>query len=443
MSELQSQPDQVPGANVGQPARTGPRRFWLVGLLGLATLGVVVWFLVGIGVDRKAAEAVDLSIRSRQYDQALTQAQSWVDRAPRSGEAQYQKARALLALNRPQEALEVADRARALGVPESRLARILGIIHARSGRNAEAEPILRQAQAMDSEPDCLVEETLAQLDMLALKFGPALKSIERWSKVSPTDPRPFFFRAEIDQQVGADLSILATGYRAALERDPNFSPARLALADVLRKQGEPELALEEFKRHLEKNPKAAAALAGAGQCALDLGQEVAARDWFDRAILEDADQVVALEGRVAIALRAGEASDALPLLDRLIKREPTQVELHYQRAVALERLGRSDEARAEREATDRLRRENTELDRLRKATIKKPRDVETRVELAHWLLDHDRGEEGVSLALQILRMPGGHPSTAEKLADYYARQGNTGLANYYRAQAGRGTAVKP
>jgi len=111
--------------------------------------------------------------------------------------------------------------------------------------------------------------------------------------------------------------------------------------------------------------------------------------------------------------------------------------------VALERLGRSDEARAEREATDRLRRENTELDRLRKATIKKPRDVETRVELAHWLLDHDRGEEGVSLALQILRMPGGHPSTAEKLADYYARQGNTGLANYYRAQAGRGTAVKP
>ncbi len=446
MSELTEGPNRTPERETPRPParESRNRRLQVLGLLAVALVaGLAIWASGLLSTDRKQTEAIDRLIRNRQYEEARIQAEKWVDSAPGSGSAQFQKARALLAVNQPQQALEAADLARSLGMEDAQLARILGIIHARSGRNVEAEKILRQAQAMDTEPDCLVEETLAQLDMAALKFGPALKTIERWSRVSPTDPRPLFFRAEIDRQVGADLGVLVNEYRAALDRDPDFGPARLGLADILRKQGEPEQALEEFKRYLEKNPDAAAALAGAGQCALDLGLEDEARDWFDQAIQVDADQVTALEGRVAIALRAGEAADALPLLDRLVKRDPIHVEHHYQRAVALERLGRTDEARQEREITDRLRKENTELDRLRKATIKKPRDIEVRAELTHWLLDHDRGAEGVSLARQILQMPGGHPATAVKLSEYYARQGNTGLANYYRAQAGQGTPGKP
>jgi tetratricopeptide (TPR) repeat protein len=370
----------------------------------------------------------------------VEQADRWVAEAPRSAAAHFQRARALLARGDTQAALEAADQARKLGYDTERLSRILGIAYARGGRLTEAEPILRAASARDTPPDVLVEETLAQIDIEASRLGAALQAIERWSIVAPGDPRPDVLRAEIDRQLRVEPATIAGYYRSALERDPEFGPARLGLAEALRQQGQFANALQEYRCYLEHAPNDPTALAGAGRCALDAGLEEEARGFFDQAIREFPDQVEAIEGCVALAQRHGDWDLALGLLDRLVRLDPTDPEHHYRRALALERLKRSDEARVERETTELLRREITELNELRKDLIKRPSDQERQARLAAWLLDHDRTEEGLTLARQLADRPGGHAATALRLAQYYEQHGNPGLANYYRSRAGHDSA---
>jgi tetratricopeptide (TPR) repeat protein len=419
-------------------------RWWWVGfgLVGCVVLGVLAWFWGAAAADRGRSEAVDRLIRSRRYAEAVQQADEWIAAAPNSALAHYQRARALIGRDEPQEALEAADRARKLGFDIDRLSRILGIVYARSGKSAMAEPILRESEVRDRDPDCLVEETLARLYLADLRLGAALQAIERWSQAAPNDPRPDVLRAEIDRQMRVEPGTIASYYRSALERDPQFGPARLGLATTLREQGQYAAALEEYRRYLDQDPGSETALAGAGRCALDAGLEDEARGWFDQALRNDPDQVDALEGCAALALKKKDWETALGLLDRLVKLDPAGIEHHYRRSQALEHLKRTDEARAERGTTERLRRERAELDNLRLALIKSPRDPERQAELAAWLLEHDQIEEGLTLAQRLVQRPGGHPPTALRLSQYYEKQGNPGLANFYRTQA-RGGARTP
>ena len=406
-----------------------------LGLLGLGTFTLLIWLTGLFSPDRGQAEAVDRLIRERKYEDALQQANRWATHAPKSGEAQFQKARCLLTCDQPEEALRLMELAESLGVSKLRVEGLMGVIYARSGRAGEAERLLRKAQAGSPESDPLVDETLARIDLGALRFGPALKSIDRWSKGSPKDPWPEMLRAEIDRQFGVHPEIIEDEYRAALDRDPKFGPARFGLAELLRKRGRLEDAIKEYETYLFENPEDAGAMSGLGTCSLDSGQEDVAREWFDKALTLNPNEVDALDGRVAIALRSGEAELALPLLDRLVKLEPLNVIHHYKRSLALDRLGRMDEATTERETCNRLRQEKDELDRLRKVAGKNYRDPAPQADLVSWLLSHDRAKEGLKLAQELIQRPGGHPRTAKLLADYYEQQGNKGLANFYRAKA--------
>ena len=441
VGDRMSEPSAAKSLEAGQQRRTpetgsGARRWWFaLGLIAACLLGVFFWYQAGAAAERDRLQLIERLIRSRQYAEAVEQADRWVATAPKSAQAHFQRARALIGLNRPQDALEAADQAQGRGFDLVRLRRILGLSYVLGGRTEEAEPILAEAEAQDAQPDCLVEQALAQIYYGASRLGAAVQAIERWSRGAPEDPRPAVLRAEIDRQLRVEPVAVAVYYREALERDPQYGPAILGLAEMLREQGQFDVSLEQYRRYLEQNPNSAAALAGAGLCALGSGTEDEARSWFDRALRIDPDQVDALEGNVALALRHGEAEAALTVLDRLVKLDPGNPEHHYRRGVALERLKRPDEARDERETTERLRREIAELGNLRRALIKSPRDPERQAELSAWLLEHGYGEEGVTLAKQLLRRPGGHPQTALRVAQYYEKQGNTGLANYYRSQA--------
>ena len=142
MSELTEGPNRTPERETPRPParESRNRRLQVLGLLAVALVaGLAIWASGLLSTDRKQTEAIDRWIRTRQYEEARIQAEKWVDSAPGSGSAQFQKARALLAVNQPQQALEAADLARSRGMEDAQLARILGIIHARSGRNVEAE----------------------------------------------------------------------------------------------------------------------------------------------------------------------------------------------------------------------------------------------------------------------------------------------------------------
>jgi Flp pilus assembly protein TadD len=161
---------------------------------------------------------------------------------------------------------------------------------------------------------------------------------------------------------------------------------------------------------------------------------------FARALEADPGIASALDGTAAILLRRRQPADALTHIERALAIEPFNPDFHYRRALALDRLGKSNEASAERATTDRLRREWSELEEMRRQLLRSPGDRELQSRLAIWLLEHGRDEEGLTWAKKVLDSPSAHAPTAAALARYYEKKGETGLANFYRLKSGTAAA---
>jgi superkiller protein 3 len=385
---------------------------------------------------REARRTID----SERYAEALAPLDRWLRARPDSAEAHFLRGRALFHLDRGQEALGEFERAKDLGYPEGPLERFVGIILVRAGRLKDAEPMLERARSASNGPDPLLDEALAQLYLGTYRLGPALEVLNRWAQIAPDDPKPYLWKVEVDSRIDGGPGAIERDFQEALKRDPNLDGTRLKLAEILRIHGKNEAALPEYEAYLAKHPDDSKALAGAGLAAMDLGRKDEAIRRFDRALELDPDDVSALTGRAAIAMRDRKFDLAFPLLERAKKIDPHNPEIRYQLSLALDRLGRADEARAERAETERLRDEFAQLSEIRQALIKTPNDPELQHRAARWLIENGHVEEGLKWAQRALEAPGGHPPTAKFLSEYYASKGDTGLANFYGLQAGQPTA---
>ncbi len=415
----------------------GTRWPWLI--LAAAVVGAAGFVVWAVGESYRARDrtAARRLVEAGAFEDALGVIETrWLVSEPRSGEAHFFLGRALLGLDRPQEALSVLEKARSLGYPEPELERIVGIVLARSGRLAQAQTLLERDLARNPRPDAERDEALARLYGELYRFGPAFEAVARWSQADPDDEAPYLFRAQLSTQTSAGADRLADDYRDALRRNSSSLAARMGLAEALRSQGQYGPAIAEYEAFLQRKPDDAVALAGAGLAALADGQEDRATQLLDAALKADASNTAALDGRASIALRHRDYERALGWIDQALVNEPLNSELHYRRGLALDGLKRADEARTERETTARLRREAAELDDLRKKLLRAPRDIEIQSQLALWLVSRDRAEEGLIWAERVLASPGRHSDVANAVADYYDRQGNTARANYYRALAG-------
>ena len=90
---------------------------------------------------------------------------------------------------------------------------------------------------------------------------------------------------------------------------------------------------------------------------------------------------------------------------------------------------------AETAISMRLRKEHNDLEVLRDNLLKNPDNVDFRFQIAQWFLEHGRDVEGLDWTKEILRQTPHHAPTHRLLAEYHARKGNTGLANYHRTMA--------
>jgi tetratricopeptide (TPR) repeat protein len=434
----------TPGAGIDSSIQSTPagrpshrhRWWWCIAGAALLALGIAVLAYWWADAPARAAAAETRAALARnRLAEAERAVARWVRLKPDSAEAHFERGRVLASLDRPQEALDAFDRARALGYREAPLERAVGLLLERSGRVREAEPLLERARERDQAPDSELDAALARLYLNGFRLGRAMEALDRWAAAAPQDPTPWNLRAEVDLRLNSGPRIVGEDYQEALRRDPRHDRARLGLAGALAAQGLYDEAIDHYQVYLNAHPDDVKALVGAGRAALDAGRPDEAMPWLDRALEIDPKDIAVLDARAAAALRRGRAAEALELIDRALAIDPNDNERYHRRALALDRLGRRDEARAAREAANRLRREFAELEDLRVQLMKTPRDRDLQSRLAHWLLDHDRDEEGLLWARRALEGPGGHPATARLLADYYDRKGQAGLANFYRTQA--------
>lgn len=384
---------------------------------------------------RRVARDARRAVEAGRFSEAIDPLRRWQKARPGAAEAHFLEARVALELNRSDEVLGPLERARELGYPRRQIDRLWGVILARSGRTAEAEPLLREAWEARSGPDRQVAESLARVYLVSLRFGDAAELLGHWAREAPDDPKPFLWWTEIDTRTKADRTVIIGHFREALRRDPGLDKARLGLAKQLLAAGHNPEAAAEFSAYKARNPQDPEGFVGAGLNAQALGDEPAAVRDFERAHSLDPNHTLVLKELARIVAHGGRFEDAVRLLDRAIAVDPFDPELRYPKAVLLSRTGKIAEAEAEFASTARLRKEHLRMAEIQSRLLNNPQDVALRSEAALWMIGHGREEEGLQLAKMVLNDQPGHPETCRALAEYYRKKNEPGLASYYRVHS--------
>jgi tetratricopeptide (TPR) repeat protein len=375
---------------------------------------------------------------ARHYDQAGEPLRRWLSERPGSAEAHYYKGWLALALDQPRDTIEAIEQAKTLGYDPVPLSYLIAIYQARAGLINEAEPALKRAFRLESEPRLEVAKELARIYLASFRLAPAAEAIERSRLLAPEDPQPYLWSNEIASRGSAEPAILIQNYRAALERNPNLDKARLGLAEQLSKDRRFDDAEQEYRTYLERNPKDTTALVGFGRNFFQRGDLDTATQYFEEALKVDPRQPDALKELGQIDIRLGRFQKACERLRLLTEIQPYEYEVRYSYAQSLKLSGDHARSRIETEHAARLRKEQDHILQLRTSLLSDPNNAAIRFEVAKWMLENGHEKEDLKWTAEILRAEPRHGPTHRLLADYYQKHGNSGRANYHNLMATTG-----
>jgi Tfp pilus assembly protein PilF len=398
-----------------------------------------------------AAGALGLSLRHRtpvgDYEKAIRDAlatgrlddaakvlERWLRFAPGSAAAHFFKAQLASIGHDAATAEREWARARELGYSTHKIARQHGLFLAQTTRPEEAEPLLIQVFEDSGRVDAEVAEALVKLLLGGFRLQEAARVLDQWSRAAPRDARPFLLLTEIDIRSDEPQDTLIAHYRAALERDPGLSKARLGLAEQLRLNHHCDEAAREYAAYIGSSPSDPVGYVGAAQNAVEMANEAEAVRLLGQALALDPHNAGALAARSAVEVRAGRLLPALGFLDQAIAQAPFDYGNHYQRMLVLSKLGRKAEAVEERKTVERIKRDETRFAEISRNLRINPLDAPLRGEAARWLMDHGHEEEAADWARLVLRTDPANTGMNRLLAGYYRKRGQTGLANFYDAQ---------
>ena len=345
-----------------------------------------------------------------------------------------------LARSEPREAVEAVDLARTLGYDAGRLDCLTAIYDSRADRFTQALPVLERAFLDQTAPQEMVAKELARIYLTTYRLDRAARAIERWRELAPDDPDPCLWSNEIASRSNAETAVLIQNYRAALDRDPNLDKARLGLAQALSKDRRFDEAEQEYLNYQKRRPADPAPLLGLGRDAFQQGRIDEADGDFARAIQVSPRDPEILKELGQIDLRLGRIKQACQRFELLTQLDPFDHEVRYSYAQALKLAGQAAQSQEQLDQAARLRKEHDALIQLRYSVLKNPSDLDSRWKVAKWMIEHGHEDEGLKWTKEILRADPRHPLTHGTLAEYYAKHGQPGLANYHRMNAGNESA---
>ncbi len=421
-------------AHEKSPTRRRSMRIALSALVGVAVIAALAifkpWVPRASADEREAREALSRGNATR----ALEPIERWLKASPNSAEAHLAKARAMLALDRVPEFAASLKRAEDLKASSNELERIRAILTTKQGKHREAWGVLTREYESETDADPLLSEAVARVFLENYELNKAAQVIDRWMKLSPEDAKPYLWRVEIDSRVPGEKIRLVPDYLEAIKRDPKLARAHIGLAEELLKLHRNAEAAEAYNAYFALRPDDAKAHVGAGANSLEMGDEAGAIAHLDRAISLDPKNAEAFRERAEIDMRRGNYAEGLARFDRAVTIDPFDLDARYNRSIVLNRLGRQDEAKKEREIANKIRLDNEELNVIKEKLIHSPHNIQIQLEVAKWMFDHGHGSDGERWVEKILRATPGQPDACRLVADYHERKGNPGLANFYRLQ---------
>jgi tetratricopeptide (TPR) repeat protein len=182
----------------------------------------------------------------KQYERALELYEEALQIKPDFAEAEFQKAAALVALQRLPEAEKSYRRSMELRPTWAMPPAAFGLLLVRTpGREKEAEPLLRRALELDAQ-NLTAVVALAELRAHAGDPSESAKFWRRATELKPDDAGLWVSLARA-QQATSDTAGALKSYEKAIEVAPSGTEARLGHADLLIRSGEKERALEDVR----------------------------------------------------------------------------------------------------------------------------------------------------------------------------------------------------
>jgi len=300
--------------------RAADPRFWLVKRLSL----VLLVLLGGIASDLAAQGTLFEQGRDAFYSGNLSRSRELLEGylriEPASLEARLYLARALVALQRNDEALSQIK------------------------------------QVLDQEP----ENDDALFFLSSLSAALSQKEFSRLYKLAPNSAR-------VHQLMGQSLSLreeyekAAVEFRKAIEVDPKIQEVYTELGDAERSLGRLNEASEHYQRALEMRPTDYRAAYGLGVCFRFQDELEQAEAQFRKTIDLAPGYAPASLALGQVLIRKGEFEEAIPALQTAIKLEPKMDQAYFQLGRAYQQLGRTEEAREAFEKGRLLQAKNASL----------------------------------------------------------------------------------
>jgi Tfp pilus assembly protein PilF len=313
---------------------------------------------------------------------------------------------------------------------EQHSARETALQLARTGRFSEAEPALLAAYQRDPGDTAVVEalarEYLTRDDLRAQEY------LSRWVALQPDRREAWLARADYyKRRQEHERAYLDTC--KAIELSPNDSAqieSAMGLAFSAGRFAESEQLCRRLLGGQPSDPGLRALLA---QILRARGDPAGAAAILDQLLAENPRNTRAIFARAILYQENGEPEKAVPMLREILQVDPSrQRTAGYQLSLALEQIGKPEEARKVMQEVRRLQ----DIEVFRGAIQNQPDNLELQVRLARQLLTDGHTQDGLGLLQVVLsRDPGFRPAHGA-LADYYEKEGQTESASKHRKLAG-------
>jgi arylsulfatase A-like enzyme/Tfp pilus assembly protein PilF len=214
----------------------------------------------------------------------------------------------------------------------------------RAGRIAEAVLGLEHLLADDPRNPVFCD-VLAQAERQRGNLDRAIALHREAIALRPEDNAVRYELALALQEAGRPEDATAA-LTEAIRRDPGFPEAHNALGITLAATGRSAEALAQFERAAALDPKDSRAHNNRGNALRELGRLPEAGQAYARAVELDPTYADPHSGLGAVALATSDFTGAITQFDRALALAPEEHEILVNRGIALQMLGRIDEARA-------------------------------------------------------------------------------------------------
>ncbi len=418
------------------------RRFWplllILSLVGgtavLAAPHLNAWHDLAAG--RDAVEHFHAEESRRRLDACLT---VWPDCI----EARLLDARAArLAgdFNAAENQLREAERRQ--NPPSEALVREWAMFHVGYGDlDGDAADYLRNEIRRDPDvaPSAPAREALAEGEIRMYRVLDALNGLKEWLDLRPNEVQALKLRGDLYWQIGARLQSV-DDYQRVVDLDPARQEIRERLAIGLIEKGRYEEALKQLAVVRQGKPNDPHIETSVARCYKWLDRPEEAQRILDGVLARRPDYGPDLLEHGRMLLQAGRPSDAEEQLRRAVQALPHDYEANFALADALEKEGKSSEAKTQNERAQRMKDRDARIVELTTRQMNlRPRDPALQCELGKLFLEGGDRTAGERWLLSALRLDPHYRPANEALVKFYEEEGDAEKAAFYREEAPKGS----